>query len=222
MRRASAGRCPGTWSRACWPWVGVSGLPCRLRAWGRGALSVLRVLTTVRLWGSAANTQTPSPVPQWWETRLLPRRRRCTSQLPWRCLVSISSATLGKGAAVWAPVGGQPAAPPEEDDSYPAKFPPKIHPCRQLSDVCDGNTWKDFYLQQQNRPLLRKAGGAPGTEGRPLQRRCPLQQGLTGPTAAPVRAWPAGGGLAASLCPVGRSQHARLLLRFSWDSRWGR
>lgn len=74
------------------------------------------------------------------------------------CRVCVSGAAPGKGAVVRAPVGAPPAPLLEEDDSYPAKFPLKIHPCRQLSDVCDGNTWKDFYLQQQNRPWLRKAG----------------------------------------------------------------
>lgn len=93
--------------------------------------------------------------------------------------VYISGAALGKGAAVWAPVGRQPAALPEEDDSHPAKFPLKIHPCRHLSDVCDGNTWKDFYLQQQNRPLLRKAGLAPRTAECPLPCPRPVQRGPT-------------------------------------------
>lgn len=78
------------------------------------------------------------------------------------CLVCVCGAALEKGTAVWVLVGGHPAALPEKYDSYPAKFPLKIHPCRQLSDVCDGNTWKDFYLQQRNRPMLRKAGLAPG------------------------------------------------------------
>lgn len=38
------------------------------------------------------------------------------------------------------------SALPEGADSYPAKFPLKIHPCRHLSDVCDGNTWKVFFF----------------------------------------------------------------------------
>lgn len=79
------------------------------------------------------------------------------------CLVYVSSAALAKGAAVWAFVGEHPAALPEEGDSYPAKFPLKIHPCRQLSDVCDGNTRKDFDLQQQSRPEPGEPGWLPAT-----------------------------------------------------------
>lgn len=95
-------------------------------------------------------------------------------QLGRRCPVCVSSAALEKGAAVWVFAGRHPAALLEEDDSYPAKFPLKIHPCRQLSDVCDGNTWKDFYLQQQNRPVLTRAGSGPGTV------LCPSTRGLAG------------------------------------------
>lgn len=82
---------------------------------------------------------------QWWETVLFPRSCVAEPPLSRRCLVYISSMALDKSAAVWVLVGQHPAALPEEDDSHPAKFPLKIHPCRQLSDVCDGNTWKDFF-----------------------------------------------------------------------------
>lgn len=132
--------------------------------------------------------------------------------------VYISGAALGKGAAVWAPVGWQPAALPEEDDSHPAKLPLKIHPCRQLSDVCDGNTWKDFYLKQQNRPLLRKAGLAPGTVECPLPCPRPVQRGPTRSMAAHLPrprslSRPCG---AATICP----SLAVLSLEPSGRGRW--
>lgn len=63
---------------------------------------------------------------------------------------------------MWALVGEHPAAIPEEGDSYPAKFPLKIHLCRQLSDVCDGNTWKDFTCNSKTGPCQGKLAGLPG------------------------------------------------------------
>lgn len=123
-------------------------------------------------------------MPKWWESSLLPGARHSRTSSRLGGVLFVFQAQLRRGAAVWALVGERPAALPEEDDSHPAKFPLKIHPCRHLSDVCDGNTWKDFYLQQQNRPLLRKAGFAPGYVGRLSQCPPPLQQGPTRPPAA--------------------------------------
>lgn len=75
---------------------------------------------------------------------------------------------------MWALVGAGPAALLGEGDSHPAKFPLKIHPCRQLSAVCDGNTWKGFYLQQQNRPILGSAGQACSMESALYSKSWPL------------------------------------------------
>lgn len=68
------------------------------------------------------------------------------------CLVGIhESPASGTEESVFAMLlcsvgisGGCPTALLEEGDSYPAKFPLKIRPCRQLS--ADRNTWKDFLL----------------------------------------------------------------------------
>lgn len=64
------------------------------------------------------------------------------------------------------------------DDSYPTMFPLKIPPCRQLSDVCDGNTW----LQQQHMPLLKQSWPSSRDDGVLLLESmpCPLKTGLTG------------------------------------------
>lgn len=112
--------------------------------------------------GRTIVSRVPKSRSKWWEVLLLPRSWQSEPPLSLSgvsCLYFQSH--TGERAAVWALVGEHPAAILEEGDSYPAKFPLKIHRCRQLSDVCDGNTWKDFYLQQQNRPMPGEAGGAP-------------------------------------------------------------
>lgn len=99
---------------------------------------------------------------EWWEV-LLPGSWQSEPPLARSgvsCLYFQSHS--GEGAAVWALVGEHPAAVPEEGDSYPAKFPLKIHPCRQLSDVCDGNTWKDFTCNSKTGLCQGKLAGLPG------------------------------------------------------------
>lgn len=125
-----------------------------------------------------------------WEVALLPHHRVVAPPAAWRCLVSISSAALGRACSVGIS-GRATSCPAGSDDSHPAKFPLKIHPCRQLSDVCDGNTW----LQQQHQPRWRRAGLAPGRRcvpGRPAP--CPLKPALQVP---PLRVGP-------SLNPLGK------------------
>lgn len=72
------------------------------------------------------------------------------------------SAALQSGATVWALVGACPTALLEEGDSYPAKFPPKIRPCRQLSAVCDKTHGKIFFFTCTSKtgPVLGNAGRA--------------------------------------------------------------
>lgn len=125
-----------------------------------------------------------------WEVALLPHHRVVAPPAAWRCLVSISSSALGRACSVGIS-GRATSCPAGRDDSHPAKFPLKIHPCRQFSDVCDGNTW----LQQQHQPRWRRAGLAPGRRcapGRPAP--CPLKPALQVP---PLRVGP-------SLNPLGK------------------
>lgn len=75
------------------------------------------------------------------------------------------------------------------DDSYPTMFPLKIPLCRQLSDVCDGNTW----LQQQHMPLLKQSWPSSRDDGVLLlvSMPCPLKNGPDGlQVLPPVRGWP--------------------------------
>lgn len=111
-------------------------------------------------------------------------------QPPGGVLFLFSSTALGRACSVGIS-GRATSCPAGSDDSHPAKFPLKIHPCRQLSDVCDGNTW----LQQQHQPRWRRAGLAPGRRcvpGRPAP--CPLKPALQVP---PLRVGP-------SLNPLGK------------------